>query len=42
LGQGTAGAAQEQTTAPANAKKKPGQKLSIDITMPGVGLNLGA
>jgi hypothetical protein len=44
LGQGTAGAGQEQTTAPAMAKKKPGQKLSItaDITMPGVGLNLGA
>lgn len=44
LEQGTAGAGQEQTTAPAMTKKKPGQKLSIsaDITMPGVGLSLGA
>lgn len=42
LEQGTAGAGQEQTTAPAMAKKKPGQKLTVDITMPGVGLNLGA
>ena len=43
--QGTAGAAQEQTTAPAAPRKK-GNKASLqinsaDISLPGVGLNIG-
>lgn len=43
LGQGTAGAGQEQTTATTAPKKKPGQKLTLtaDINLAGVGLNLG-
>lgn len=42
LGQGTAGAGQEQTTAPAAPKKKPGQnRLALDVSVSGVGLNLG-
>ncbi len=43
LGQGTAGAGQEQTTAVTAPKKKPGQRLSLtaDINLAGVGLNLG-
>jgi len=43
--QGTAGAAQEQTTAPAAPRKK-GNKASLqinsaDISLPGVGINIG-
>jgi hypothetical protein len=43
LGQGTAGAGQEQTTAVTAPKKKPNQRLSVtaDINLAGVGLNLG-
>lgn len=42
-GQGTAGAAQEQTTAPARPRKPPNQtlQLSAEVSMPGVGINLG-
>lgn len=42
LGQGTAGAGQEQTTTPTTPKKKPGQnRLALDVSVSGVGLNLG-
>ena len=42
LGLGTAGAGQEQTTAPVAPKKKPGQnRLALDVSVSGVGLNLG-
>ena len=42
--QGTAGAAQEQTTAPAAPRKKNKASLQInsaDISLPGVGVNIG-
>ena len=42
--QGTAGAAQEQTTAPAAPRKKGKASLQInsaDISLPGVGINIG-
>jgi len=42
--QGTAGAAQEQTTAPAAPRKKGKPSLQInsaDISLPGVGINIG-
>jgi hypothetical protein len=42
--QGTAGSAQEQTTAPAAPRKKGKASLQInsaDISLPGVGINIG-
>lgn len=42
--QGTAGAAQEQTTAPTAPRKKSKPSLQIksaDISLPGVGINIG-
>ena len=42
-GQGTAGAAQEQSTAPVAPRKprRQGLQLTAEISMPGVGINLG-
>lgn len=43
-GQGTAGAAQEQTTAAATPRKKNKPSLQInsaDVSLPGVGINIG-
>lgn len=42
-GQGTAGAAQEQTTAPTAPRKprKPTLQLNAEVSLPGVGINLG-